>query len=145
MLQTITSIIHKVFHPPQHLRLEVQGDTLEDCLRNLERQAKVPVGDFFVEGEPESVVMLPARQTGKKYIVVSKVSEEWREAGKGYIAGSIFEPTEPMEVGSESSPLLAGIAQIVNDVVFYGSVHVSKNCPGVYRDNVCTTCGDVSH
>jgi hypothetical protein len=76
------------------------------------------------------VATWPLGYRGLQYSVVSKTSEEWKtdDAKVGYICGSVTVfPGKTMQ-----------------EKTYLGKLHISKNCPGVYRDNVCTTCGDVS-
>ncbi len=132
---------------PQHIRLFEAATSIEDCLRLLEKAGRLPVGDLSISDEPpREVCTFPAMRSGLEYRIVSKISEEWRVADNGYIAGTVFETTEPCTLEQDQldrmDPIVAAAVSIKHICV--GTLHISKNCPGVYRDGVCTSCGDVS-
>jgi len=121
---------HKAFNPPQHIRLSAVEESLDDCLRRLEDVAGLPMGDLSLSGDPMEVATWPHGHRGMKHFVVSKTSDKWKAdvTKVGYIYGSVT--IFPGRTTQEKTCL--------------GKLHISKNCAGVYRDNVCTTCGDVS-
>ena len=135
-------------NPPQHSRKSVLGKSVEDCLRKLEDKADLPRNDLFVTGIPIKVTTWPVPCDGLVYVVNSKTSELWRAKGSGYISGDVFEKTSPNKLTSEQklilTPLTACAVQMADSVSFYATLHVSKNCPGVFNINdTCTSCGYV--
>lgn len=154
---SVARVAQKVFnHPqkmlnrPRHIRVSVVGNSLGDCLQKLESKAGLPKGDLSVKSDPMKVTTFPVSRRGLRHSVVSKTSGQWKldNTNIGYIAGHIFEATGKVELNNEQelrmSPLATGAIQYANSITFFGSLHISKNCPGVYRDNICTTCGDIS-
>jgi len=126
IFQQIGSGIHKILHPPQHVHLSVTSKDAYNCLRKLEKKASLPVGDLSIrDDDPMEVAGWPTGHKGLRYIIDSKTSDEWKDDGsrQGYIAGSAIKDK--------------------NSGTFIGSLHISKNCPGIFRDSICTTCGHV--
>lgn len=121
---------HKAINPPQHIRLSAVEESLDECLRKLEDAAGLPDGDLSLRGDTREVATFPTGHRGVQHVIVSKTSDKWKAdvTKVGYISGSIT--VFPGRIGEEKTCL--------------GKLHISKNCAGVYRDNVCTTCGDVS-
>lgn len=150
MFQGLFDHVRKFVTPtprPQHIRVFETAGTIEDCLRKLERSCGLPKGDLsIVPGDPREVCTFPAMRKGLSYQISSKLSEQWREEGRGYIAGSIFETEGPSDLTNAQlarmDMLVAAAISIPHICV--GNLHISKNCPGVYSDNVCITCGDRS-
>ncbi|MCK9345278.1 MAG: hypothetical protein M0P64_04175 [Candidatus Pacebacteria bacterium] len=129
--------VHTAFNPPQHLRFDAFGASRDECLRNLEKEAGLPKGDLYVKGEPMKVASWPLGLRSLRYGIWSKTSAEWEAEKRGYVSGSLLEPTQ--KVFEE------------NRYNFMGSLNISKNCPGVFRQresdykSVCTTCGYVDY
>lgn len=128
VFQKPINFAHAVLNPPQHLRPCACGDSLDECLRKLERKANLPIGDLYIKGESMKVASWPLGLRSQSHPVWSKTSDAWEASvsKQGYISGHVLEAED--KIGDLPS--------------FFGTLHISKNCPGVYRDNVCTTCGD---
>jgi len=151
IFQGIRRFFHQeVNRQPRHIRPFVVGDSLNDCLRKLEKEAGLPLGDLSLKEEPMEVSTWPVIRSGLRHSISSKTSEKWRadETKDGYIAGSVFEATGPAKLYAEQSsglvPLAAAVLRLADSMKFQGFLHISKDCPGVYQDGVCTTCGDIS-
>jgi hypothetical protein len=150
LFQKPVSFVQGVLNPPEHIRLVGSGNSIEDCLRDLEKKARLPIGDLYVKGEPMKVVSFPVPRVGLNHFIGSRTSDAWAvdDSKQGYISGSIFEATSPYKPTDEQRSRLdimgAVAVALANAVQFLGRLHISKNCPGVYCDNVCTTCGDVA-
>ncbi len=148
VIQSLSSGFQRFFHPPTHIRLSVVGKSINECLRQLERKAGLPVDDLFIEGEPREVTTWPAMRDGIEHRIASKMSARWRAdpVTEGYIAGTIFETAGPCELTSEQlrrmEPIVAAAVAVPH--ICLGNIHISKNCPGVYKDNTCMTCGNIS-
>lgn len=152
MLQFVTQPFRsfaKLFRPPSHTHPFVTAGSIEDCLRALEREARLPKNDLRIEGDPREVTTFPALRDGLEYRVVSKTSERWRDSPdvEGYIAGTVFETTGPSSLNQEQlGRMKPGIAAAVAiPHVCVGRLHISRNCPGVFKDDRCTSCGHRSH
>ena len=144
-VRIVVEAVHDILNPPEHIRLTAVGTTIEECLRDLERQAELPIGDLGVTGRPYETCSFPIMRRGMTDFIKSKLSERWRELGVvGYISGSVTEMTKPASLDQEQLDRLPPIivAAVAAPHVCIATLHISKNCPGVYRDNVCTTCGD---
>lgn len=127
-----TEVVH-VCHPPKHIRLTAVGDTIDACLRKLEGAADLSPGDLSIdEGKGIRLRAWPTGLRSTRYPINSQLSEQWQHdvTKVGYITGSLYVPDEGCHIvfGSDTC---------------YATLHISQNCPGVYRDNVCTSCGDV--
>jgi hypothetical protein len=124
---------------PIHREVGVTTGSINECLRELERRAGLPEGDLSLTNhEPIDMVAPLAAMRVKVYSFDSKTSEQWRKEGKGYISGRISEA-----VGrSEFLPgITHGAAVFAKPGMFYGNLFISKNCPGVFKDDTCTSCG----
>lgn len=138
----------RAFNPPRHIRLNSFGDSLDECLRALEKSANLPKGDLYIKSEPREVATFPIVRRGLSYTIGSHTSDLWKRipSKQGYICGSVFESRErariTMEQSRRMSPLVLLGLHEANSCNFFASLHISKNCPGVYKDGVCTTCGD---
>lgn len=129
--------VDEAMNRPEHIRLVGYGETTEECLRGLEKQAGLPNGDLYIAGDSMRVASWPTGLRSTLRHVFSKTSDEWKNNPnkKGYICGSILEPDVNLLKEGRLS--------------FMGSLHVSKNCSGSYRQresdgaSVCT-CGDVN-
>lgn len=132
LFQRPIRFVQAVLNPPQHIRLDTFGTSMHDCLHRLEKKADLPAGDLYIKGESMKVASWPLGLRSLRHSVGSKTSDmnEADVSKQGYVGGHVIEPLEVVISGSEYR--------------FFGSLHISKNCPGVYRDNVCTTCGDVA-
>ena len=127
--QRVAHVVHELFNPPRHIRLVAVGASLNDCLRQLEDEAELPDGDLSLRGDSSEVATLFGPR-GLSHPIVSKTSEKWKGSSdkEGYIAGHVTLFAHDISPGNTCM----------------GRLHISRNCPGVYRDNVCTTCGDES-
>lgn len=132
LFQKPVSFVQGVLNPPRHVRLDACGLSMNDCLHQLEKKADLPAGDLYLKGEPMRVASWPLGLRSLRHALGSKTSDLWEAdpSKQGYIAGHVIEPLE--------------LAKSDDWYKFLGSLHMSKNCPGAYRDNVCTTCGDVA-
>ncbi len=136
--------LQRFFNPPRHLHFSSAQDSVDACLRDLEHKTRLPKGDLYIKGEPRhDMCSFPAMRSGTQYFLGSITAERWKV---GYISGTVFETDgatslSPKQLGS-MHPVVAAAISVPHIVV--GRLHISKNCPGVYRENVCTTCGDRS-
>lgn len=124
--ERIKKLRKAIFERPRHFHVMSSGDTVQECLRVLERRSSLPSGDLSVSKHPRqhmvASLMFDVWMTGLE----SKISERWRTEGKGYVSGHISEPFERTELFRHR---------------YYGILHVSENCPGVFEDGVCRSCG----
>lgn len=129
LFQRQVKFLHKAMNPPQHFRPSTFAADLDQCLRNLEKEARLPSGDLYIKGEPMKFASWPQGFKILSYPVSSKTSDAWEadDLKLGYICGSVTEPSSPPILGDKRR--------------FFGSLHISNNCPGVFRNNVCTSCG----
>lgn len=125
--------------PPMHIRVHSVGGDARDCLHELEREAGLPPLDLSFDYEKGmDWVSFPTGMRSICYPIVSKTGEQMkRKAAVGYISGSLYEPKLQPHFFDTDERLISG--------KYHGTLHISKNCPGVYRDNICTTCGDRVH
>ncbi|MCF7843932.1 hypothetical protein K9M47_03475 [Candidatus Gracilibacteria bacterium] len=144
----IIGMVNQVINPPQHIRMSVVGSSIDDCLRKLEEKAGIPKYDLSVEGDPREVVTWPVPRKGLDHNIVSKTSEIWRKNNTGYVAGGVFEAVGKSMYSNDErrrmNPMVGFAVNLADSYSFHAQIHISKNCPGVYRDNVCKFCGDVS-
>lgn len=140
----------KFLNPPRHIRVSEMSDSLDGCLRSLEKSAGLPTGDLYLKSSPMEVTSFPLKRKGLKYFLGSKTSDTWADdpSQKGYVAGSVIEFTEKTKLDSEQRKrfgyLMAGLIAVADSSPYFGSLHMSKNCPGVYENNMCKNCGDVA-
>jgi hypothetical protein len=127
LFQRVVHAVRKALNPPTHIRLYAVGGSLDDCLRQLEDEAGLPEGDLSLRGDSSEVATIFGPR-GLSHPIVSKTSEKWKGSSdkEGYIAGHVTLFAHDISPGNTCM----------------GKLHISRNCPGVYRDNVCTTCGD---
>lgn len=130
LLRKPVRFVQSVLKPPEHIRLVGFGNSLQECLRDLEKAAHLPVGDLYVKYK--TIEEYPVFT--KNYFVGSKTADLWKadSSKQGYVAGCVVESFELAKSDGDGG------------YKFLGSLHISKNCPGVYYENVCTTCGDVA-
>jgi hypothetical protein len=135
---TAAYVVQPILHPPQHKELFVVMPTFEECMREMEREGGLPEGDLSVsDREPEKVGYVPSWIDGIKYCLTSKSHEIWKQEGQGYVYANITEVDGPSLARLPFSP-----AQIHNSPKAYiGKGHVSRNCPGAFKDNKCENCG----
>ncbi len=140
--------VSQIISPPQHIRMNVVGSSIDDCLRKLEEKAGLPKYDLSVAEEPIEVVTWPVPRKGLDHNIVSKTSEIWQKNNKGYISGGVFEAVSRSMFSNKERK---GMNSMVNFAVnladsynFHARIHISKNCLGVYSEGVCKFCGDVS-
>ncbi|MFC1775339.1 hypothetical protein ACFLY0_00660 [Patescibacteria group bacterium] len=129
-VRSILQWVYEVTHPPQHIRINGSGYSFGECLRDLEEGAGLPRYDLSIDKRnvPMRIAAWPTGHSGSKYNISSKTSKKWKTSGRdGYIGGSIIEPDTDLGLGEK---------------VFVGNIHISKNCPGVFANGVCTSCGD---
>jgi len=137
-------ILLNFLNPPRHIRLSSARDSIDACLRDLERKANLSRGDLYIKGEPRcDMCSWPAMRNGTQYFISSKTAEDWKV---GYISGTVFE-TEGRTLLNQKqlermSPITAAAVSVSH--VCVGRLHISKNCPGIYQGSVCMTCGDRS-
>ncbi len=114
----------------KHTRIQVVGASLTDCLRKLEKEAGLPNGDLSIsDTKGVEVAGWPTGHEATKHNFISETSENIKLSPgmEGCIVGSVL----------KSHDSIAGIQ--------YGAtMHISKNCPGIYSDGGCTSCGDRS-
>lgn len=122
-----------------HREIETVAESINECLRELERKGGLPRGDLSLTNhEPIDMVAPLAAMRVKVYSFNSRTSEQWRKEGKGHISGRISEAVER----SEFLPSITLVAAVfAKPGMFYGNLFISKNCPGVFKDDVCTSCG----
>jgi hypothetical protein len=104
------------------------GKIFDECLRELERKNNLPRGDLYADlDQPMEVSSFPLGLRSTTYPILSKTSESWKNnpLKSGYIAGSILQAKRE----------LLGFN-------VHASIHISRNCPGVYSNGRCTGCGD---
>lgn len=90
--EMLAKIIQKTFFSPRHIRVSAGGESLDDCLRELEKAARLPRNDLsFDSGNPMRVSTFPVRAGGIRHNIVSKISDSWRAKNKGYVSGSVFD------------------------------------------------------
>ncbi len=133
----VQDVVSSFFYPPKHVRCYVAGSSVDDCLRKLERKLGLPVFDLSIDisRKPQEMSSFPSGAKYLQHYVLSETSSSWKETGRpGYISCSVNVSTRGLALFSKGVPKL--------DV--FAHAHMSKNCPGVYEDNVCTKCGDVS-
>ena len=138
-------LIRRIFNPPSHKDFRTIGNSVEECLRDLEAQAGLPPGDLTLVGEPRAVTSFPAMRNGLNHLIVSNTSAAWKKDPKkeGYISGGVFEATEPSSLTDEQlSKMPYFFALVITaPIVFFGELHIIKNCPGIFKDNACIECG----
>ena len=113
----------------KHEKLQVVGLSVSDCLRKLEKEAGLPAMDLFVaDNMGTEVVGWPVGSKATKHIFISQTSENIKLTRdiQGYFTGSVLKSEHPI-VG----------------IQFGATMHISKNCPGVYSNGVCTSCGHI--
>lgn len=127
MLTKVKTVLKKILNPPHHTHYKTDFENKAACLEALEHLSGLPEGDLYLSDEPPMDVVAAPRDWSKVYGVKSKTSELWSKDGsmEGYICGTLLKSSKD------------------NEIIFYGDLHVSKNCPGVFRDRVCTSCGHV--
>lgn len=135
LFKNIEDIAKVAMFPPKHIRAHVTGESLEHCLRKLENDHGLPANDLYIFGKPYKVTSFPFGMGATKHSFTSKTSDFMKEEAerlnlpkKGYVFGHILEADKEV----------AGIR-------FAASIHISKNCPGIYNNGVCSNCGDTSH
>ncbi len=140
--------IEKIVNPPQHIRMNVVGSSIDDCLRQLEEKAGLPKYDLSIDGSPTEVVTWPVPRKGLNHNIVSKTSEIWQKNNNGYIAGGVFEAVSKSMYSNDErrrmNPMVGFAVNLADSYNFHARIHLSKNCLGVYREGVCKFCGDVS-
>lgn len=126
----LVRVVHKALNPPKHIRLLAIEGSLDKCLRQLEGQAGLPEGDLSLRGDTMKVAGFLTGLIATQHVIVSETSKKWRadSAKDGYISGSVT--------------VHGGLTK--KDIMCFAKLHISENCPGVFADNVCTTCGDSS-
>ncbi len=130
--------MENVFAWPKHIRIRSVGVSEDECLRELEREGKLPRGDLSIDHKKGiKMASFPSGVRSIRYPILSKRGVELeQDATKvGYITGSLYKVAKELPV----ELLLKKGSHL-----YHADLHISSNCPGVYRDRVCTTCGDIS-
>lgn len=135
----------KLLYPAIHIRSHVTGGSVEDCLRQLEKETGLPKEDLSILDEPPRKMATLLGQCGDQYIIRSKSQGKKRQSDEGYVAGTIFKPTSKVKPSVNVTGFTLLAAAVSNQVAYFGSIHVCKNHQGTYEDGVCTTCGDKLH
>lgn len=152
MLQILQRLFRapvRLFNPPSHTEYVAAENSVEDCLRQLEKEARLPHGDLRINGAPEKLMAFPAMREGLQYRIVSATSERWADDpdAEGYIYGTVFETEGPSNLSHEQlhrmTPLIAAVVAVPH--VCVGRLNVVRNCPGIFQDNRCMSCGHKSH